>query len=611
MDAKTDFTLAESAASAPRPRNLAGALRRPNLAIMLALAWGLVALQLLIPNWAGTADTLSDTDDAMRLVELRAYLSGAGWFDLHEARIAPPFGYVPHWSRLIDAGLAGLFILFRPFTDAAMAERLMRAAWPVLWLIPAMAGAMAVAARLAGREGGLIALLFAVVGLPAFQQFVPGRVDHHNVQIALVMLMLAATVWSDRKLWSAAAAGLVSALALAIGFECLPFVVACGAALALRFVADGAAGRALTAYGLALAGAAAAAFLVDVGPDRLMQTACDSMAINAAAALMVAGMSLALTARAFAQPTVMRFAATALAGAAGAIVYVAIEPRCLGGPFAMMDPAVWAIWLAHVQEMQPVTALMRDEPAVAAMIAAFPAFAVLAGVGLARDRALRGDFAFLVVFALLLLACALTLATAKMYSYAMWVGMPLATLVAVRLNAALALSSPAARTFTAMLFGPAVISAVAIAAVQAAAPAIASPDGADKRACFKTGSYARMAALPKGLVVADIDHGPFILALTPHAALAGPYHRMSAAIVATHEIFARPPDQSRASLARVSAGFGATYVALCGRRAPAGLSDTARAASLWGRLKAGDVPDWLERLPSAPDQAFAVYRIRR
>ena len=47
----------------------------------------------------------------------------------------PPEGYDTHWSRLIDAGLAGLLFLFRRFTDAASAERLMRAWWPLLWLL--------------------------------------------------------------------------------------------------------------------------------------------------------------------------------------------------------------------------------------------------------------------------------------------------------------------------------------------------------------------------------------------------------------------------------------------------------------------------------------------
>ena len=139
-----------------------------------------------------------DTDDAMRLAQLRAWLGGQGWFDLHQARMQPPEGYDTHWSRLIDAGLAGLLFLFGLFTDGASAERLMRAWWPLLWLLPTIAGMAAIAWRVAGREAATVALLLALVGVPAYQQFTPGRIDHHNVQIALTMLTVAATVWSDR-----------------------------------------------------------------------------------------------------------------------------------------------------------------------------------------------------------------------------------------------------------------------------------------------------------------------------------------------------------------------------------------------------------------------------
>ena len=79
----------------------------------------------------------------------------------------------------------------------------MRAAWPMLWLLPTMAGTAAIAWRIAGREAALVALLLALVGLPAFHQFRPGRIDHHNVQIALSVLVVAATVWSDRVRWAA------------------------------------------------------------------------------------------------------------------------------------------------------------------------------------------------------------------------------------------------------------------------------------------------------------------------------------------------------------------------------------------------------------------------
>ena len=195
--------------------------RQPNFAALLGLAWLMVALVLLLVHWPQTAETLLDTDDAMRLVELRGWLRGpgllSGWYDLHQSRLQPPIGVDMHWSRLIDAGLAGLLGFFSLFTDQPDAERLMRAWWPLLWLIPTMAGMSAIAWRIAGRDAAIVALLFAMVGVPAYQQFTPGRIDHHNVQIALTLLTVAATAWSDRKWWCGYAAGALSGLLLAIG----------------------------------------------------------------------------------------------------------------------------------------------------------------------------------------------------------------------------------------------------------------------------------------------------------------------------------------------------------------------------------------------------------
>ena len=88
------------------------ASRQPNFALLLGLAWLLVVFQLLAQNWAETAQTLLDTDDAMRLAQLRDWLAGRGWYDLTQPRVQPPLGYELHWSRLIDAGLAGTLWIF-------------------------------------------------------------------------------------------------------------------------------------------------------------------------------------------------------------------------------------------------------------------------------------------------------------------------------------------------------------------------------------------------------------------------------------------------------------------------------------------------------------------
>src|SRR5262249_31835120 len=191
------------------PKSLHSAASRGWLtfALLLVVAWAAAAAFLLAERWPEMGQRLFDGDDAMRLVEVREFLAGRGWFDLHEVRLDPPAGYDTHWSRLVDAGLAGLFIAFRSFAMPDMAEALMRAVWPLLGVLAAMGAGAALAWRIAGRNAALAALVVCACALPAFQHFRPGRIDHHNVQIALALAVVAAAAWSDRARHAAALAG--------------------------------------------------------------------------------------------------------------------------------------------------------------------------------------------------------------------------------------------------------------------------------------------------------------------------------------------------------------------------------------------------------------------
>jgi hypothetical protein len=589
------------------PSNL---MRQPNFAALLILAWLVVASVLLLQHWPHTAETLFDTDDAMRLVELRAWLTGSGllsgWFDMHQARLQPPLGVEVHWSRLVDAGLNGLLVFFQMFTDAASAERLMRVWWPLLWLIPTMAGMVTIAWRIAGREAAMVALLLAMVGVPAYQQFTPGRIDHHNVQIALTLLAVAATAWSDRKWWAGYAAGALSGAEMAIGFECLPYLAACGVAFALRYVGARDAAPALRGYGLSLALFASLAFAVSVSPAHWTRSLCDAIAINSTAAVICGGLVLAFAGWLRHPHRVTRLASVLAAGAAAAAVLLLLEPRCVRGPLAMVDPAIWPIWLGEVRELQPLLAVWRKNPLTASAIAAFPAVALLAAAILLRERELRRDFGFLAAVLVFVAAAAMTVVAIRAYSYAMWLGMPLVAVLALRLFAALRLKRLVPRLAASLALTPMVLSAGAITI----AAAMGHNDSDDfsrpgVRACFATANYTPLRELAPGVIAADVSLGPFLLALTPHSVLAAPYHRLSSGIVNAHRILAEPPEQAR----DIARDANATYVLVCGPRPPDGLVEPARSRSLWARLQAGTVPDWLEPLKTGP--VFSVYRVVR
>jgi hypothetical protein len=405
--------------------------------------------------------------------------------------------------------------------------------------------------------------------------------------------------------WAAWGAGVLTGLALVIGLECLPYLIVCGAAFAIRHVVDANGSRAAADYGVALAGSSAVGFFLIVGPEHWSRGVCDAIAINWVALVVVGGIGLALAARVSGQRSSIRGAQVLLVGAAATALFILIEPRCLRGPYAMMDPAVWPIWLAHVREMQPLLPLMAENPLTGIAIATFPAAALIAAFVLARRPDLRGDFGFLTATAVFVMACVTTLAAIKSSFYAIWLGMPLVAAFALHLFAALRLQSLVPRAAVGVLLTPAVLSLGAITIANAAG--LGARDAFDKgerSGCLQSDSYTALAQLPRGLIAADVNYGPFLLALTPHSVLAAPYHRLSAGIMSAHDAFAVPPDEARRVLSRLAVD----YVVTCGRHSPPGLAEPQLGASLWQQLDAGAVPEWLEPVPVGGP--MRVYRVR-
>src|SRR5689334_5445305 len=162
----------------------------PKPAIVLAIAWATIVVALGLPAIkTGVFDTLS-TDDALRLVEVRDLLAGQGWFDLTQYRLDPP-GIVMHWSRIVDAPLAMLILLFRPLLGQHLAEGLTLVLWPSLLMGAALWLAATIASRACApadrKRAKLAAILVTALSIPALIHFRSGAIDHHNLQIVLLL----------------------------------------------------------------------------------------------------------------------------------------------------------------------------------------------------------------------------------------------------------------------------------------------------------------------------------------------------------------------------------------------------------------------------------------
>src|SRR5436309_2456639 len=95
----------------------------------------------------------------------------------------------------------------------------------------------------------------------------------------------------------------------------------------------------------------------------------------------------------------------------------------------------------HMPEMQPLADLMRKMPVVGVATAAFPLLALLALALVTQRAELRRDFGFLAAAASFVLAFVIMVGVTKIYSYALWLGLPLVSAAILHLFQRLALNS--------------------------------------------------------------------------------------------------------------------------------------------------------------------------
>ena len=603
-------------------------LARPGHLALAALATGaVVATTLWLMATPHLGPSLGDTDDATRIVLVRELLAGRGWYDQLVTRLQPPQGVYLHWSRLLDGGIAGWEAGWRLLLPPARAEWMTRATWPLLWAVAAVAAALAGASGLAGRgpkvagrgpiAGGavLAAAVICMLDLSLYwAQFLPGRVDHHDVQIVLALVAAAGAMSGGpaaegRGRTGAIVCGLATGLGLAIGLEALVFEAAIAASFGLRLWADRRAGPRATAYGLSLAAATALAFVAQTPPWRWGVPACDALGLNLLAGAVTGGLALAMAGRMGARHGwPVRLAWLAAGGTLALATYLALDPHCLRGPFADVDPRLKPFWLDHVQEMRRWPLLYKQERGNAISVAIFTGMGALAWAltGLFPGR--RGSAAWLLSGVLLLMGAAAAWEAFRMDAYAEWFSVaPLAVLASELANLLPRRSRLLGVVALGAVFSPvgatgAVLMAMKLAPWQTARKGVGGPPDY----CYSPGAYAVLAQQPPGLTVSEIDLGPFVLAYTSSPSLSAPYHRMSRGVMAAREVMVAPADGAAQARARAA---GAAYVLECPVHARHADRDHLAADTLQKRLDRGDPPAWLQRLSPA-GAPLVVYQVR-
>ena len=550
---------------------------------------------------------LGDTDDNMRMMQVRGLLHGQGWYDLRNYRMNPPYGANIHWSRLVDLPIAGLILGLRPFLGGPAAERWAVAIAPMLPYLLLLLGLALTARRLIHPRAYPFALLTIIFADSTNGMFMPERIDHHGWQLAFLAISVAG-IADPKRVRGGLVLGITSALSLAIGLEMIIYLAVAAAAMVLFWVTDRDEAERLRAYALSMTGGIALCFLVfasndNRGPvcDVLSPVYVSDAALGGALMYGLAWLSPADWKR--------RLALALVAGAIIAGFHASVWPQCLQRP-EHISPEAQRLWMGYVKEARPV---YRHGWRIATLVLVLPVTALFGWALLAWTRRRDGDLLRRIVGAavpglvasLLLLWQIRTAPAAQMMavvgaSSLMWFFVP--RFWKSKNTVVLVLGTCLAVLIGAGMGVPMIVGLIPEPKPTAYDKAI----GRANALCASLWGLHPIALQPKGLVFTFVDLGPRLITVTHHDAITGPYHRNWRQIVDVMNAWRGSAEQAHRIIVDK---YHSTYVLSCPDSSTTTIFMSEVPNGFYGQLEDGDVPKWLQPVPLPKDSPYKMWKV--
>lgn len=570
----------------------------------LIIVGALCAWFLMTPLASGSLSLLlRDPDNYQRLVEVRDWLGGQSWWDVTQYRMAPPDGVKMHWSRLADVPLGALIVLFSLFTDPARAEILGVVVLPPLLLLATLIALGRAARNIGGHSAESFCRLLVISVAFVLVQYMPGRIDHHGLQ--LLMLALASASATGSSTWrNGFLTALPISVSLVIGLETAPILVVFPAWFASRWLASGDPQRApLAGFIAGMILFLPAFYILSVPFSDWMRPTFDEVGRAHLAIVLAGGIALLAVIRRSWTAFWGRVAALAITGLV-ALVPLAFFPEVLSPPYKQIDPMLQHLWMDGIAETTSAADIASSDPFELIKYHLFP-FLALACSAILYLRAKR-DPRLLLVIALALVSFGLSLWQLR--------AMPGASLTALLLIAIVCghlwdarhrkFGLPIALAAPLLLnawVGPVLYDAISTK------PEVERGFNMEVEAsnCEVMLRNASLDSVPPGLVLSGIDNGARILVWSHHSILASGNHRNVGGNLAAYRAFLAQPDMAHRLLTK----RGVDYVLMCkdgelsrlAEYAPDGLAKT---------LMEDQAPDWLEPIRHSVGKGLLFYAVR-
>ena len=582
---------------------------------VVALAWLLFCGWFIFDRWTNIQTfNLADTDDNMRMMQVRGLLHGQAWFDLRQYRLNPPLGANIHWSRLVDLPIAGLILLLRPLLGGPEAERWAVGIAPLIPYFLLLFSLALTVRRLIDRRAFPIAFLAIYFAGSTNGMFMPERIDHHGWQLAFLALAVAA-IADPKKLRGGITLGLATALSLTVGLEMLIYLAIAGAAMVVFWIADVEERERLGGYAIVLAGGTALGFLLFASYAN-RQPVCDALSPVWLSDALLGGALLFALAWLSPLDWKRRLLLAAIAGLVVAAFHAVMWPHCLHR-LEGVSPEVDRLWLSHVREARPV---YRHGLQIASLILALPitgAIGWLFLIWLNRKpaetlRRVIGAAAPGFVATLLLFWQTRTGPAAQMLSVPgavtlVWALVPLVWNAKWAQVEFAGISARPIATAAIVVIGAGGIVPLVVDTMlpqKKSTPRQVAIERAN-RLCNTMWALRPVALQPKGMVFTFVDYGPRLITVTHHDSITGPYHRNGQQIADVMNAFRGSADQAHTLMAK----YHSNYLLTCPDSSTTTIFMAETPKGFYAQLQRGDVPKWLTPVALPKDSPFRMWRV--
>ncbi|MFA0077494.1 hypothetical protein AB4427_04965 [Vibrio artabrorum] len=161
--------------------------------VVISFFWLVCATAIFIYKWESISSlNLNDNDDYMRFVQFQEWMKNGHWYLKPMTDFNADDGLIIHWSRFPDLMLSLVTFPLLFLVDDNTASILSIAIVPLLYLLIYALACFYLCEHYLGHQYRFVSMMFAISS-PTIIHFLPGSIDHHNIQLILATLFLAIT----------------------------------------------------------------------------------------------------------------------------------------------------------------------------------------------------------------------------------------------------------------------------------------------------------------------------------------------------------------------------------------------------------------------------------